>query len=360
MRLIFKFLPIFIVVFSSQVFAWGDMGHRLVGVIAEEAMTEDARSFVRGIVGIEPLSVAAVFPDLVRDDARFGTKTPTTDNIDHDFSVYHYCEIPVGYNYDNRPKKIQKDCHGVIKYTTKLLKDSKASREAKMIALRYLVHVVGDVHQPLHVGNGYDRGGNGCTVKWKKSGSDTETQMNLHSFWDEVMIDELRESFAKSKKTPAPKYLGEFVSALKAKHPELLTANSKKKYGAGSVTDWLEESQKLRDTIYPDAPGSMDIVKKGEEYKNRPYCVWYLNQDKDKTVAPGSKVIESKIPVLTAAYSSKHQEVVELQIFKAGLRLASILDQVAAETKEKDTHRIDDKEQESILKLVHDTLRNIL
>ena len=63
-----------------------------------------------------------------------------------------------------------------MKHSIEILKDINASREMKMIALRFLIHVVGDIHQPLHVGNGYDRGGNVCQVKYQKSPEATEPE----------------------------------------------------------------------------------------------------------------------------------------------------------------------------------------
>lgn len=343
-------------------FGWADMGHKMVGAIAEETMSKDAKDLVRGILGIEPLAVSSIWPDHVRDDSRFGTRTDPAipESAIHDFSPFHFCEIPVGFNYTNKPKKVEKDCFSVMKQSIEILKDINASREMKMIALRFLIHVVGDIHQPLHVGNGYDRGGNACQVKFQKSPEATEQKLNFHSFWDETIVDYVRESFADAdRKIKAPKYFGDFFKAMKTKHSELLTEEAKMKYAAGELTDWLSESQALRDTIYPDPSGSMDQIPKGEEYKNRPYCLWYVNQDFDKKAAPGSVIVESKIPLLTSDYMNRFAPTVELQLFKGGLRLASMLDKVALEMKKKKVNRVDDKKQEEILKGIQDKLKNI-
>jgi len=349
---------------SSYVFAWGEMGHKIVGIVAEETMSKEAKDMVRGIIGIEPLYVSAIWPDLVRDDARFGTRTNPADpgSAVHDFAPFHFCEVPVGFDYKSKPNKIEKDCHSAMKYTLDLIKDPKNLRETKMIALRYLIHVVGDVHHPLHVGNAYDRGGNACQIFWNKSGSPKEvsTKMNLHFFWDETMVDYVREGYAKENQGKAPRYAGEFFRAIKKKNPDLFMEKAKEQYGSGSLVDWIMESQSAREGIYPDKAEDMKDVKKGEEYKNRPYCLWYLNQDTDKNPAPGSQIIEAKIPTLTSVYADQNAAYTEMQLIKAGLRLAYLLDQAALEMKSQpDTPKLDDQMQESILKKIQDTLKNI-
>ena len=66
---------------------------------------------------------------------------------------------------------------------TKTLKDKKSTKEDKVIALKFLVHLIGDLHQPLHVGNGTDRGGNDVKVKWFGEAT------NLHNIWDTRLIN---------------------------------------------------------------------------------------------------------------------------------------------------------------------------
>ena len=272
------FTAIFVILSANSVFGWADMGHKLVGGIAEEVMSPDAKNMVRGILGIEPLAVAAIFPDQVRDDARFGTKTdPLVPGSEiHDFSPFHFCEVPVGYTYGNNLRKVEKDCHSAMKYTLDLIKNPKMPRETKMIALRYLVHVVGDIHQPFHIGNGFDRGANGCQVL-----THTGVRVNLHAYWDENIVDFYRESLAQKGKS-APKYFGDVLKALKVKRAEMFSEKAKQAAGAGSLVDWISESQNLREGLYPDKPEDIAKAVKGEEYKSRPYCVWFVDQNKDE------------------------------------------------------------------------------
>jgi len=80
------------------------------------------------------------------------------------------------------------------------LRDQKATKDAKLDALRFLVHMLGDLHQPLHVGLAEDRGGNTIRVKWFK------TETNLHSVWDEELVD-----FEKLSFTEYSNYLNHFT-----------------------------------------------------------------------------------------------------------------------------------------------------
>ena len=65
-----------------------------------------------------------------------------------------------------------------------------------MIALRYLAHVMGDITMPFHVGNGYDRGANGCQIAWQRSATATPSKTNLHSFWDDALVLYLGTTYA--------------------------------------------------------------------------------------------------------------------------------------------------------------------
>lgn len=337
---------------SQTSYAWSDLGHKLVGSIAESMMTQDAKDLVRGILGIEPMYAAAIWPDLVRDDNRF------TD--DYDFSPYHYCEIPVGSTYDS--SKVAKDCHSAIKFAQDMIKNPKNPRETKIISLRYLIHVVGDIHQPLHVGNGFDRGANACSINWVlnfKDGTSRSKKMNFHSFWDDTMVDEMRyalSSFAPHNQVPV--YVKDVFLALKAARPEMFTAEAKAKYAVGTLPDWLNESASIRETIYPDKPEDMKDVPKGEEYKNRPYCKYYVDQINDKAAAPNSKIKKESIPDLSSDYFNKNLTLLEDQLLKGGLRLAAILDQMAQDLKDQEALRLNDEAEKAILKQIIDTWTN--
>jgi hypothetical protein len=169
MAICFLSLFVTVVFHGPRAYGWGDLGHEVVGAIAEGALKPATHNFVRGILGVEPLAVAATWPDHARGDSRFGQKATSPDSEDnnpHNFANYHFCEIPNGFSYTSKPMREKKDCYGAITGATQLLidKSHQYTRAEKMIALRYLVHIIGDVHQPLHVGNGHDLGANLCQI----------------------------------------------------------------------------------------------------------------------------------------------------------------------------------------------------
>jgi hypothetical protein len=352
-----------LVLTAPQAFGWSDMGHSIVGEIAEQNIRPQTKDFVRGVLGIEPLAVAATWPDHVRDDGRFGHKDADPDKRDadiHDFANYHFCEIPSGFTYDTKPNKDVKDCYGAITKSTQLLKDTsgQVSREQKMIALRYLVHVMGDVHQPLHVGTGYDIGGNSCQIRWRNN------QTNLHSFWDDGIVQYLGETYATTGGHKAMWY-PDYVSNMKRLYPDQFTDLGKQSAYKGDLKQWLLESQQIRDGgVYPDAPGQMQNVKKGEEYKNRPYCFWFSDQTHN-VIGQGSalpgKIPINVIPVLDEdTYVKPYAKVAEAQLIKAGLRLAATLDEIAqvvAQSAKPDAV-IDNTLQEAVVKSIQDAFRN--
>jgi hypothetical protein len=357
-------LTVAILLGSSQAYCWGDLGHSIVGRIAEENMTVRARDFVRGVLGVEPLGTAAVWPDHVRDDERFGHRNGTpqaTDADIHDFASYHFCEIPTGFTYVTKPKKEVKDCHGAIINAVNLLKSppAKTPREVKMIALRYLIHVVGDIHQPLHIGNGFDRGGNTCKVHWLSANNIS----NLHTVWDDNLVEYLGFTYGNPAAVPPSRgavYMNDFITNMKRVRPEMFTAAAKARYATGGLNKWLQESVLLRESrVYPDTPAQMAGVKKGEEPMHRPYCAWFADQDAG-VLGNGSpdpsKISTSVMPILDEqSYARPNAKIVETQLLVAGLRLAAILDRIAVDAAPQPG--LDDSMQDRILQMVQDAFR---
>lgn len=349
-----RFLVCLMLVSQTPLFAmaWGDLGHSIVGEVAEQNLTPRAKDFIRGVLGVEPLATAAVWPDHVRDDARFGHKetdpSKVADDV-HDFANFHFCTVPVGTTYSTKPKKDAKDCYGVITKAIQLLKAplTEVSREEKMIALRYLVHVMGDIHQPLHIGNGTDRGGNGCTVAWLTPNRTT----NMHSLWDETIVQYLGTTYADATMTPprrAAIYMGDFLTNLKRVRPEMFTAEAKAQAAKGTVEDWVNEGAVLREQgMYPKNQAA--------------YCAAYADENTG-VLQPGSpipgKIPPENIPLLDEEHYAKPQsKFVETQLLKGGLRLAATLDDIAATAKAPQA-AIDETLQEKIISFINRAFRN--
>src|SRR5512140_2302238 len=133
---------------------WSGPGHQLVGAIAEERLTPEARAFVRAIAGDAPLSSAAIadWADQVKD---------------RETRPWHYVNIP----FSSGRYVPARDCPrgacavAAILRAEATLRDPRAGAIARADALRWLVHLVADLHQPLHAGDGRDRGGNDLRVR---------------------------------------------------------------------------------------------------------------------------------------------------------------------------------------------------
>ena len=163
----------------SPGFAWGKTGHRVVAAIADTQLSGLSRANVEEILGPgESLDEAANWPDEMRSaPGDFWRKTATP---------WHYVTLN-GIMYDHAPP--EGDALEALNHFSAVLRDPNASREDKQTALRFVVHLVGDLHQPLHVGKCCDKGGNDVKVTW--FGKPT----NLHAVWDSMLVDDEQLSF---------------------------------------------------------------------------------------------------------------------------------------------------------------------
>ena len=312
-------LVVFLV--SSKAFCWGDVGHQTVGELAQRNLTPEARQKIEEIMGAEILQASAIWPDIVRSDSRH-----------RPFADFHFIDVPAGIKYSDikETEKRPRNAEVVIRKFGAILKDKKKTRDEKMIAIRYLVHVIGDVHQPLHVGNSYDMGANTCVINLKMPHLKEEKLLNLHSLWDEEIIEFIKEDVrqkeiaeAKRKKADAPqkRFFGasNFADMIVTKHKDILSERSVVEAFDPSV--WLQEAADLRnESVYPDRNAKL---KAPVDEAIRKYCI----NVKDPT-QKGKKIDPVK---LDHRYLSEKVNVVERQIYKAGLRLAHFLNALAKE-----------------------------
>src|SRR5579864_409766 len=160
--------------------AWGKTGHRVIAAIADTELSGLARARVEQILGPgESLDEAANWPDEMRSaPGEFWQKTATP---------WHYVTVN-GTTYDHAPP--EGDAFEALGRFKKTLQDPNASRADQQLALRFIVHLVGDLHQPLHVGKCCDKGGNDVKVAF--FGKPT----NLHAVWDSQLVDDEQLSFS--------------------------------------------------------------------------------------------------------------------------------------------------------------------
>ena len=171
-----KILIVYTLLFSF-VLGWGKTGHRITGKIAETYLTKNAKTQIKKIMGHHDLSRMSNWADEIKSDPNW--------KIAND---WHWCTIPDDESY----KKDKHSGQAVEKINEFIatLKNKKSKKEEKQIALKFIVHLIGDLHQPLHVGNGLDRGGNDVRLKWFNEST------NLHSIWDSKLIDFQKLSYS--------------------------------------------------------------------------------------------------------------------------------------------------------------------
>ena len=153
--------------------AWGTDGHRIVAQIAAEMLTPAARARVQALLGNETLPDVANWADRIRSESEYRWSAPL-----------HYVNLPPGATaYDP-----QRDCPrgacvvAAIERFAAVLRSPESPREKQREALLFLVHFVGDIHQPLHVSHARDKGGNDVAVDFFGN------RTNLHTVWDSMMI----------------------------------------------------------------------------------------------------------------------------------------------------------------------------
>lgn len=223
MRILVAAAALAIALAPTPAFAWGKTGHRVVGQIADVHLTRKARAAVKRILGTETMAEASNWPDFMKSDpAPFWQKTA---------SAWHYVTLPGGKTYAQVGAPPEGDAITALDGFSATLRNRKASLADKRVALRFIIHTCGDLAQPLHNGNGTDRGGNDLKVTW--FGRPT----NLHSVWDSLLVEDEQLSFS------------EMASWLNARiSPADLEA-----WSSADPKVWMADSVTARDQAYPPA-----------------------------------------------------------------------------------------------------------
>jgi len=249
-----------LIIFSLNAFAntnpiWGKTGHRVVGAIAEKHLDSTAKQHVKMLLNQQSLALVSTFADEIKFDDRYDQ-----------FKPWHYLNMPLDAEYETSKKNPEGDLVVGINYCKTVLADKQATNEHKLFYLKFLIHLIGDLHQPFHLGLKSDRGGNDIKVKW------FGRQTNMHSVWDSKMINSYLMSYSEL--------------AENTHHLSPSEINDIKK---GDVLDWVDETHELTKILYAD-------VNKGDS--------------------------------LGSAYLFKYLDVAQRQMQKAGIRLAKILNEL--------------------------------
>ena len=246
------------VTFSGNLFAWGMTGHRVIAQIAEQNLTKKAKKQVNKALEGYPMAYWSNWADNIKSDE--------TDKWSHTH-VWHYVNIPGDLpkqQFIEEVKNVKQDnVYSEISKLSETIKSKISTIEEKRFALYFLIHLVGDLHQPMHVGREADLGGNKINVSW------FNTPTNIHSVWDSRLIDYEKYSYT------------EYARIL-----NVLTKKEKKNLQKGKLEDWLFETYEIANEIY-------------------------ATTEKDDK--------------LSFKYPYKYKSTVELQMQRAGLRLAALL-----------------------------------
>jgi hypothetical protein len=220
-----KIILLFVIgLIVNESFGWGATGHRATGWIAEQHLTPKARKKIQRILGQESIAMASTWMDEIRSDSIY--------NYAED---WHWTTIPDGGKYEDvEHRELDGKIVLMIETIARELKSGKLSNQKEWEYLKMLIHLVGDIHQPLHVGRPGDRGGNNISVKW--AGANT----NLHTVWDSRMIDDTKLSYT------------ELAQSLIRPSADVI-----KQWQQASVRQWAAESVHLRDRVYNIGNGNL-------------------------------------------------------------------------------------------------------
>ncbi len=204
--------------------AWGVLGHRIVGEIADSYLTKHTKKEIGKILGFESVAMASNWPDFIKSDPAYKYLTP-----------WHYADLPGGLSHDGVMDFFAKDtiadAYTKINFLVNELKNNRQnlSQETKIMYLRLLIHIVGDIHQPLHVGRPEDQGGNTIKVIWF---GDT---VRLHQVWDERLINFQQLSYT------------EYATAINH-----TSKDQRNEWQHQPLTEWMWQSYQLVEKVYAD------------------------------------------------------------------------------------------------------------
>jgi len=257
----FKIGCLLLCVFCGSANAWWADEHRVVAIIADKHLSDQVRIEVRRILGDVSLEEVANWADSIKSQSRWK----------HSRS-WHYINLGSDQNIADYQSVVGGDILWALNYFYSQLQAAGTSPADRRQALQFFVHLVADIHQPLHVGKAIDAGGNQVSVVWKND----SRLSNLHRVWDGLLTD--------SDLTPQ-------------QYAKLIDRSSEAERGRwrdSSFKDWVEESAELHKNAYNFGT------------KNK-----------------GKKPIQ-----LGASYQVANKSIAEKRMLQAAIRLAHYLNQV--------------------------------
>lgn len=237
-------------------FGWGQKGHDVTAYVAECNLKSGVRNKIAKILGNHSLVYYANWLDNASHTPEYAYT-----------STWHYANVDEGYTYETMEKLSTGDVITAVNDLTAKLKGKNLEPETEKLYLMMLIHLVGDMHCPMHAGRRTDRGGNEVQVKFFNS------PRKLHGIWDTDLVES-------SHKWGYIDWEHQIDRATKQQKREIVK---------GSTLDWFNETHAIAEQIYKETPAET---------------------------------------VISYDYISKYSPVIEQQFLRGGLRLAKILNEI--------------------------------
>ena len=261
MRVVRSFIITLLMLAASvPAFSWGQKGHDIVAAIAEANLTPQAQAAVKKILHGHSIIYYSSWMDNMQNLPEWKDEYQRT-------KTWHYGNVDEGLTYDIMPKCETGDVLTATTEVIKALKGGKLNDKDREYYLKMLIHLIGDMHCPMHAGHLSDKGGNYFDVYWFKQPT------NLHSVWDTKIIESARKwSYSEWRDN---------LNILEKKQIDSVTA--------GSLYDWFIHTTVLARNLYSE-------------------------------IRPKAN--------LSYDYVAQHTSMLEEQLTNAGYRLAKVLNEI--------------------------------
>jgi len=195
---------------------WSKTGCRTIGEVAQQHLSGKAKKAIKKLLGGQSLALVSNFADEIKADRSYSK-----------FGPWHYVNYPADKKYTEvQPSELGDIIIGIAN-CIEVVKDKNSSEADKVFYLNMLVHLIGDLYQPMHVGQLEDKGGNDIQVEWFGRGT------NLHRLWDANMIDDYGMSYSEL-----------------ANNLPTLSKSEIENIQQGNIYVWVEESQDVANELY--------------------------------------------------------------------------------------------------------------
>jgi hypothetical protein len=299
-------------VMAPSAWGWGCKGHQVIALIAERNLNPHARAAAMQILAASPIrrDLRRYCGDSGLDP--FADSSSWADDersVERDTGGWHYIDIPLGLSQGDISKYCPPNTGCVtsaIAAQLAVLKNPKANRQMRADALRYLIHFVGDLHQPLHTATNNDLGGNCVPVTFDgRTPEETNAERgtyrpNLHAVWDTGIIEEFSQG-------ETPQQLADALeNKFRAKIPVWKSAPL-------DIDAWVWQSHRIaQEIVYGRLPVKVP-VEKPEEVQS---C------SADDHVSDRMLKLDEQ---LGRAYDTTAEAAIQEQLARAGARLAAVI-----------------------------------